>query len=105
MNTQNMWSSELTEAETEDLLKRAADEIRKRGMETPAILLLEMHKPVMNVGAQSAVALSPFLVPFLGFDNVNNYTRLLSKQENVERLLDMLVTSRVGGSDRGNSEG
>lgn len=105
MSTQDMWSSELTEEETEELLKGAAKEIQRRKMETPAILLLEMHKPLGNVGAQTAVAFSPFLVPFLGFDNVNNYTRLLAKRENVERLLDMLESSRAATSARGNSEG
>ena len=86
----DMWDEDLTAAEEEDLLGKAAHEIRKRKMETPAIWFLEMHKPLSNVAAQSSVALSPFLVPLLGYDFVNNYSRLFSKRENVERLITKL---------------
>lgn len=59
-------------------------------MQAPAILALEAHKPLANVIAQSVVVFSGFLVPFLGFQNVNDYSRLLHKRENVERLICLL---------------
>lgn len=59
-------------------------------MTTPAILGLEAHKPLANVMAHGIVAFSGFLVPFLGFENVNDYSRLLRKRENVERLIELL---------------
>ncbi len=83
----DLWQTELTEEETETLLNKAAAEIKKRKLETPAMLMFEMHKPLGYVSANAAVAFSPFLVPFLGFDNVNNYSRLLAKRENIEKLL------------------
>ncbi len=86
----DMWDEDLTAEEEESLLRQAATEIRKRKMETPSIWFLEMHKPLSNVAAQSSVALSPFLVPLLGYDFVNNYSRLFSKRENVERLITKL---------------
>ena len=86
----DFWDEELTEDETETLLRKAAQEISKRKMNTPAILALEMHKPLAYVGGNAAVAMAPFMVPFLGFDAVNNYSRLLSKRENLERLIVML---------------
>ncbi|MDR3689427.1 MAG: hypothetical protein P4L46_08615 [Fimbriimonas sp.] len=82
-----MWATDLTEEETEALIQKAADEIVKRGLHTPAILFLEMHKPLANVGANAALMFAPFAVPFLGFDFVNNYSRLFTKRENVERLI------------------
>ena len=86
----DIWEKELTEQEKEDLLEKAANEIKRRKMVVPAILFLEMHKPLSYVGSQAAIVFSPFLVPFLGFDNVNNYSRLLAERNAVERLIQRL---------------
>ena len=82
-----LWSEELTPEETDAMLDKASREIKKRKMEVPAILMLEMHKPLSFVAANAAVAFSPFLIPMLGFDSVNNYSRLFAKRENVDRLI------------------
>lgn len=86
----DFWDSELTEEETVSLLQKAVDDIRRRGLVAPAILGLELHKPLAFVGASASVVAAPFLVPFVGFDFVNNYSRLFAKRENVERLIKML---------------
>jgi hypothetical protein len=39
----------LSEQNAEQLLEKAAQVIVKRGMEVPAILFLEMHKPLANL--------------------------------------------------------
>lgn len=85
-----MWSSDLTEAETEALIEKAANQFAKRNLHAPAILFLEMHKPLAYVGANAAVAFAPFMVPILGYDAVNDYSRLFSKRENVEKLIKKL---------------
>ena len=97
----DFWREELTEEETEKLVDQAATAIHKRGLDVPAFLMFEMHKPLSFVGSQAAVVFSPFLVPFLGFDGVNNYARLLSKKENVEKLLVRLdaMKSEAGGPE------
>jgi hypothetical protein len=82
-----MWSTDLTDEETDALVLKAANEIVRRKLETPAILFLEMNKPLANVGANAALMFAPFAVPLLGFDFVNDYSRLFSKRENVEKLL------------------
>jgi hypothetical protein len=92
----DLWSTELTPEEEEDLLQKAAGEIRKRKMETAAILALEAHKPLANVIAHGTIAFSGFLVPILGFQNVNDYSRLLRKKENVERLIRLLEQNQKG---------
>jgi uncharacterized protein (DUF1778 family) len=84
------WQTELTEEETEALIEKAANEISRRNLQTPVILALEMHKPLANVGGQAAIVFAPFMVPILGFDFVNDYSRLLSNKENVERLIRRL---------------
>lgn len=83
----DLWQQELSEQETDELIEKAANEIQRRKLEVPAILLFEMHKPLSFVGSQAAIVFSPFLVPFLGFDSVNNYTRLLAKRDSIERLI------------------
>jgi len=85
-----LWNEELTEAERDALIEKAASEILKRKLQAPAILMLELHKPLAYVGTQATLAFSPFIIPFLGFDAVNNYSRLFAKKENVELLLQRL---------------
>lgn len=86
----DFWKNPLKEEEIEALIEKAAGEIRKRRLEAPAILFLEMNKPLSFLASQSAIVLSPLLVPFVGFDNVNDYSRLLESRDNVERLIRKL---------------
>lgn len=88
------WGKELTDEEEEQLIEKAAGEILKRKLATPAILFLEMHKPLGYIGSQAAIALSPFIVPLFGFDFVNNYSRLFSKRDNIEKLIVRLENAR-----------
>jgi len=83
----DFWKEKLTEQEEDALIEKAASEIKRRKLEVPAVLLFEMHKPLSYIGSQAAIVFSPFLVPFLGFDAVNNYSRLFSKRDSIERLL------------------
>lgn len=90
----DFWSQELTDEEADQLIEKAVREITKRKLTTPAILFLEMHKPLGYIGSQAAIALSPFIVPFIGFDFVNNYSRLFAKRENIEKLIVRLESAR-----------
>lgn len=96
----DFWENDLTEEETQACLDKCANEITKRKLETPAILFLEMHKPLSNVFAHGGMMSAPFLVPFLGFDLVNDYSNLLRDKNNVERLICMLEESRAGTPSR-----
>ena len=89
------WKEDLTDQEEEALIEKAASEIKKRRLEVPAILLFEMHKPLSYVGSQAAIVFSPFLVPFLGFDAVNNYSRLFSRRDSIEKLLRRIEEDRA----------
>lgn len=86
----DLWQNELTEQESEALIQKAVKEIRKRHLEVPATLMLEMHKPLANVGGQAAIVFAPFLVPFLGFDFVNDYSRLMTRKDYLERLIECI---------------
>ena len=86
----NDWDEDLTDEETEGLLDKAEREIRKRRMETPAIMALELHKPLANVGANALVVFAPFAVPFVGYDNIRDLSRLIRKRDNIEKLIQRL---------------
>lgn len=77
------------------LLLKVAGEISRRKLETPAILALEMHKPLCNVFAHTAIVFAPFMMPFFGFDFLNNYSGVFRKKENVEKLILILEESRL----------
>jgi hypothetical protein len=84
------WDEDLPEEETNAKLKKLAWEIRRRKLETPAILLFESHKPLSYLGGQATVFFAPFLVPILGHDNVRDWSRLLNRRDAVDRLLQYI---------------
>ncbi|CAN5372664.1 hypothetical protein BH11ARM2_BH11ARM2_20000 [soil metagenome] len=86
----DFWDRELTDEETVTLLEKVAKEVKRRRLEVPVTMALELHKPLAGVLGNGSLVFAPFLVPLLGFDSVNDYTRLLSKRENFERLMDMI---------------
>jgi hypothetical protein len=94
------WKDEdLTEEEENRLINKVCDEISKRNMQAPAILFFEMHKPLASIGGHASLVFSPFLVPFLGYENVNNYSRLFAKRENIEKLLQRLEDDKKAMTD------
>jgi hypothetical protein len=95
----NLWDEELTAEEEEQLLGKLENEIRKRKLEVPAIMFFEMHKPLATIAGNLALASSPFLVPIIGYQNVNDYSRLLSKKDNVEKLIVRLEVKRDSKQD------
>jgi len=81
---------ELSDEEREAILERIAQGIVRRGMAAPAVLFLELNKPLSFVASQSLIVLTPFLAPFVGLENVHRYSRLLEKRENVELLIERI---------------
>jgi hypothetical protein len=90
-----MWEQPLAESERDKLIHRVAKEIIRRRLQTPAILFLEMHKPLSNVAGHAAIAFAPFVMPFLGFKTVDEYSQVFKERENVERLIQLLEESRL----------
>ncbi|MFN7019340.1 MAG: hypothetical protein ACK4RG_08740 [Fimbriimonadales bacterium] len=84
------WREPLSEAQKQELIDALAHQVVKRGLSSPAILFLELHKPLAFIGSQAAIVFSPFLAPFFGFDKVDLYTQLLSERENWERLIERI---------------
>lgn len=81
---------ELSDEERDAILERIAQGVVRRGMAVPAVLFLELNKPLSFVASQSLIVLTPFLAPFVGIENVHRYSRLLEKRDNVERLIERI---------------
>jgi hypothetical protein len=84
------WMDDLTPQERDDLIEKIAQGVVKRGMQTPAILFLEMHKPLTFVASQSLVVSSPFIAPFVGIGNIQLAAKLIEKRENIELLIERI---------------
>jgi hypothetical protein len=85
--TERLPSPEPDLAEVEQLLERAAREVTRRRLETPAILALEMHRPIAFLGSQALVLFTPMLAPAFGLKNMELLIRVLERRENLERLV------------------
>ena len=81
---------QLTPEERDKLINELAQKVVDKRMETPAIMFLEMHKPVTFLASQSILVASPFLVPLFGAEGVEKYARLFSSVDNVELLIERI---------------
>jgi hypothetical protein len=81
------WYAEIEPEERDRVIENIAQAVAKRGMETPAIIFLEMHKPISFFASQGMIVSSPFLAPLIGLDNLRIAARLFEKRDNVELLI------------------
>ena len=96
----------LAERDAEQLLEKAAQVIVKRGMEVPAILFLEMHKPLANLIGHAVWVTMPVWALFFGVATTNEIGALLSDPERIERLIqriEELSAKREAEKKRGES--
>jgi hypothetical protein len=83
----SLWVEPLTEEQKEQIVETLSDQVVKRGLSAPAILFLEMHKPLARVAANAAIVFSPFIIPFMGLKPFDHYSQFVEDRENIERLI------------------
>ena len=81
---------DLTDEQVNGAIEDIARHIVRRRLETPAILLLEMHKPVSFIASQALVVGTPFLGPLLGVDRLAHYGSILHDRANLDRLIQRI---------------
>ena len=81
------WGDPLGPEESEQLLDRITSEVTRRRLEVPAIMALEMHKPIFGYVTGMGIVFAPFLAPLLGPDSYRDLSRLFMNRENVEQLI------------------
>lgn len=80
----------LTEEQKNEVIESLAQKVAGKRLEMPAVLFLEMHKPLSFVASQSLLVAMPFLAPFFGAQGVADFSKLFSERENVEALIDRI---------------
>lgn len=93
----------MVESDAEKLLEKAAQTIVRRGMEVPAILFLEMHKPLANLIGHAVWVTMPVWAIFFGVATTNELGALLSDPERIERLIRRIeeLSEQGGKEERG----
>jgi len=81
---------ELTESEIDLLLARFADKITERRMAIPAILFLEMHKPLTTLLHQASMVSISLVTPLVGAKFGQKFLQVLESRKNIETLICLL---------------
>ncbi|WP_309693378.1 hypothetical protein [Armatimonas sp.] len=89
------WNEPLPEAEREELLESIATQVVKRGLSVPAIIALEMHRPLAFILSQSMIALTPLFGPVVGLNRMQFFGRLLAEPDGVEALIRRIEDKTV----------
>lgn len=83
----DLWTDDLSTDEAEALIAKIAAEVTKRRLAIPAVMALEMHKPIFGYATGLGVVFAPFLGPILGVELYRDLNRLFRERGNVERLI------------------
>lgn len=85
--------------ERDRIFERVAGAVTDRRLEVPAILTLELHKPLAFLGSQALIVFTPLLAPAIGLENLQKASHLLADRDNLERLIEH-IERRVEERDR-----
>lgn len=77
-------------------INQVADKIFQLGLTTPAILLLEAHKPLAFIGSQLLLVVQPTLDLVLPSHLIHNTSDLLADPNQYERLITILEQKERG---------
>jgi hypothetical protein len=103
MNLRNAFSlneDELPAAERETLIQSLAEFVVKRGLSVPAILALDMHRPLAHTMGAGVVVMTPILGPLFGLARMEQAKSLLTSRDGVECLIqriEELTVLKSGG--------
>jgi hypothetical protein len=82
-----VWYHETDEPiDWEETIEKVATKISQLGLEVPAIMMLEAHKPLTFFANQGLIFLSPILYPLFG-GKTERAARFFEKRGNVEALI------------------
>ena len=78
----------------DELIDQLTQRAARLGMTSPAILFLEMHKPLAFLGAQMLWAAQPLLGTWWRDTDVRDLARLLEDRAGVDALIERLSAPR-----------
>ena len=89
-DTPPWWAGELSAPRRDELLDYAAAWVVAKGLEAPALMFLEMHKPLTTLAAVGYAMTQPPLMLFFGLRRTEELRLLLSDRDNVEALMQRI---------------
>jgi hypothetical protein len=72
------------------LITLVAEQVVKRGLETPAVFFIEMNRPLSFIGGQGLIFIAPMLGVFFNQNTVEEFAKMLEDRKNVDRLTDRI---------------
>ncbi|MBI1926709.1 hypothetical protein HYR99_21010 [Candidatus Poribacteria bacterium] len=72
------------------LLERVARQVVKRRLTVPAILFLEVCKPLNFLGSQALIAFNPFVGSIFNTADYQKFALVIEKDANVELLIRLI---------------
>lgn len=79
----------------QQLIDRFARRIAALGLTAPAVLFLEMHKPLAFLGAQLLFAAQPFLSIGLNDADLRDFAAIIEDRTGVEEVIDRLESIKI----------
>ena len=77
------------------LIQNIAAKVRQTKLETPALLFLQMHLPVVSLFQTATLFFEPLLTPFFGLEKIKQYENLLADRENIKHLIELIETTET----------
>lgn len=96
-----MVPAELTAERRDEMVEKAARAVVKRRLESPAVALLEMHKPLAMIGSNLVMFLTPLAAPFLTWKRCDELAFFMMDRDNIEKLaarIEELAAERGAGT-------
>lgn len=78
---------QLNAGRRDQLIDNLARRVDGWGLTSPAVALLETHKPLSFVASQTLLAFQPLLTLFISDVSLEEYVLLLEDRKNVERVI------------------
>lgn len=79
----------------QQLIDRFARRIAALGLTAPAVLFLEMHKPLAFLGAQLLFAAQPFLSIGLNDADLRDFAAIIEDRTGVEEVINRLESIKI----------
>lgn len=88
-------SEGLSRERREEIIEGVAKRVVEMRLSVPAILFLEMHKPLTFLASQAVTFVSPVFAAFFGFGRMNEVAAFLRERDNIEALVERI--EELGG--------
>jgi hypothetical protein len=84
---------DISNEDSERILKKVSVEIVDRRLTAPAIFLLESCRPLSFIGSQAMIVLEPLVHAIFDFPDYRKFAILMEQRGNVEKLIDIIETT------------